>query len=185
MKDFTYAGINFKVDEDWFGKVKVSPEGDMAEQIYIQAMSDPERSGICTDDPAFDQAIGETKELVEQAKDVNVRHRDKHADVRVCMEAPGTFTIRFAGGQIYKAAVSLKEAKRAIENLDKFLDHNNVVKVFFVKTEGSPLAQAMALEVFMNNKCHRVIATAPVMEQGETTGYMVTFIPKGFDNEEW
>lgn len=184
MKDFTYANINFMVDEDWLDKVKVSPKGNMEEQIYIQAMSDPERSGICTDDPAFDQAIAETKELVEQAKDVNARHRDKHSDIRVYMESPGTFTVRFAGDQVYKAAVSLKEAKRAIENRDKFLDHNNVIKVFFVKTEGTPLEHAMTLEIFMNNKCHRVIGSpVPVTEQGEVTGYLVTFIPKGFNGE--
>lgn len=179
MKDFNYKNVTFYVDEEWYGNVRVNINEDAAEQVFCQAMSDPENSGLTTDDPAYAEAIKEAAELIQKAKDVNKAHSKKGADIQVRMNEPGTYDILFAAGQLYESG-DLKAAKRAIEKLDKYLDHHNVVRVTNVDVEGETrLKKAMELEIFLNNKCHKVIS---VIKDEEN--FVVVYIPRGFRNFE-
>ncbi len=164
--------FNFTVNEEWLDKLTVRAMGPLAPQVYMAAMSDPEQSGIMTDNDGINASIEDVKKLVEKAKAVNAA---KDARIRVDMPEPGKYEIRFAG-QKYGEDLSLEEAERAISKISAYLDHHNIVKVEILDMEGkSELAKALALEAFIANKAHKFLQTVPMGEN-----LWVIYIPKGW-----
>lgn len=175
MKDYTItlggAAINFSVDEDWLAKIKIGVNGSIDEQVYNQAMADPEASGITTDDQKMNASIEDVKTLVTKAKDIN---RSKNSDIRIFVEKPGVYAVKFAG-QIYAGNLRLKDADNAVNKIKAYLDHSNLVKVRIFEAEGkSDLQRAMDLEAWIANNCHKVLSLS---DSGSK--YTLVYIAKG------
>lgn len=167
------VAFNFTVDLDWVEGLHVKALEPIEPQIYSAAMSDPEKSGIHTDDDTINAAIEEVKDLVKKAAEINTA---KNGDIKISMTAPGSYEVRFMGDQVYETGLNLREANRAIDKLSNYLDHNNVIKVAFLdfgdKTE---LQKAMDLEVFIARKAHKFLGTYETAK-----GLGVIYIPKGW-----
>lgn len=178
MKNFSVNGMGFQVDEDWLDQVRIKVSGNVGEQVYMAAMSDPERSGIVMDDSSYGKSIENMKALVSRAKDIN---REKNSDIRILMEQPDVYTVRFAG-QEYASGLNLKEVNHALDKIKAYLDHDNLVKVrIFTASGKSDLQRAMDLEAFMNNKCYKVISLS---DDGQK--YTLCYIAKNYhvDSDE-
>lgn len=176
MKNYTLTRgnevVSFKVDEDWLKRVRINATDPLEEQIYNAALTDPEFSGIVTDDDKLNESIEQMKELVKKAKEIN---KEKNSDIRIFIEKAGTYAVKFAG-QIYCSNMDIKETSHAIDKIKAYLDHNNLVKVRIFTGEGkTELQRAMDLEAWIANNCHRVISIADNGDQ-----YTLVYIAKGY-----
>ncbi|MCD8082360.1 MAG: hypothetical protein LUE86_02245 [Clostridiales bacterium] len=165
--------ITFQVDEDWLNSIKIKVTESVSAQVYAAAMADPEKSGITTDNDEMNASIESMKGLVKRAKDIN---RQNHSDIRVMVDRPGSYTVKFAG-QVYEEKISIKEAECAIDKIEAYLSHDNLVKVRIFKSGKSDIQTAMDLEAFINSRVRKVLSLSD-----DGAKYTLVYIARGEDD---
>ncbi|MCD8368952.1 MAG: hypothetical protein LUC94_01230 [Clostridiales bacterium] len=136
-------------------------------------MADPEKSGITTDNDEMNMSIESMKGLVKRAKDIN---RQNRSDIRVTVDRPGSYTVKFAG-QVYEEQVSIREAERAIDKIAAYLGHDNLIKVRIFKAGKFEIQTAMDLEAFINTRVRKVLSLS---DDGRK--YTLVYIARGQGN---
>ena len=180
MKDYmlNISGnqIRFKVHDEWIENLKIKATEDVNEQIYAAAVSDPELSGIETDNDALNADIEEVKKLVERAKEIN--RKSSYADVRVKLgSSPGVYTVTVRG-EVRNQDVTLSEATRAVSELQSFFAHHNAVRTAIVNGKGKTVElRREELEIFLNNQCRKVLDVTEV----SSNSFLVVYTPKRQD----
>ncbi len=168
------VAFNFTVDLDWVEGLHVKALEPIEPQIYNAAMSDPEGSGIHTDNDEINSSIEDVKDLVKKAAEINAA---KGGDIRITMTTPGAYEVRFMDNQVYETGLDLRGTNHAIDRISAYLDNHSVIDVALLDCEGkTELQKAMALKLFIAQRTHKYLGS----EETEKGNLRVVYIPKGW-----